>query len=358
MMLPNSISHSPNANGTQTMPRILILFLLVAGLGACHPAYPTGADELKSSPGGPLTVRFFGVSTILLDDGNTAIMTDRFFSRPAAGKLLFGRIAPDKDRIADGLARGDVAKLSAVFTVHSHFDHAMDAPRVARQKHALLIGSRSTANIALGEGFPERCFRLIDGNRQRFAIGGFDVTVFRSLHSIGVPGGEASEGTIDAPLHPPVAYTDYKEGDSYSFLIDNGGFRIIIHASSYYIPGMYDGIEADVVFLGIATLGKKSKEFVSKYWREVVTNTKAKLVVPIHWDDFSVALDDRPLRPSPYPVEDFPWAMEMLRALAGKDDVAIRFMPLYVPVDIEAAPGLPPRARPAPRPEPMPSSCP
>jgi len=34
MMLPNSISHNPNANGTQTMPRILILFLLVAGLGA------------------------------------------------------------------------------------------------------------------------------------------------------------------------------------------------------------------------------------------------------------------------------------------------------------------------------------
>ena len=103
MMLPNSISRSLNANGTQTMLHILILFLLVVGLGACHPVYPTGADELKSSPGGPLMARFFGVSTILLDDGNTAIMTDGFFSRPAAGKLLFGRIAPDKDRIADGL---------------------------------------------------------------------------------------------------------------------------------------------------------------------------------------------------------------------------------------------------------------
>ena len=88
MRLPNSISRRSNANGTQTMPHILILFLLVAGVGACHPAYPTVADdELKPSPGGPLTARFFGVSTILLDDGKSAIMTDGFFSRPAAGKL-------------------------------------------------------------------------------------------------------------------------------------------------------------------------------------------------------------------------------------------------------------------------------
>ena len=180
---------------------------------------------------------------------------------------------------------------------------------------------------------------------------------FESRHSLGVPGGEAAEGTINAPLRPPVAYTDYKEGGTYSFLIDHQGFRIIVHASSYFNPGMYDGIEADVVFLGIATLGKKSRDFVSRYWDEVVTRTKARLVVPIHWDDFTLALDDRPLRPAPYPLEDFPRAMDMLRSLAG-DRVAIRFMPLYAPVDIEAAAGPPLRARPKPRPAPAPSSCP
>ena len=95
--MPNSISRSLKANGMQTMRFILILFLLAASVSACHPAYPReGYDELKPSTGGPLTARFFGVSTILLSDGNTAIMTDGFFSRPGAGKLLFGKIAPDR----------------------------------------------------------------------------------------------------------------------------------------------------------------------------------------------------------------------------------------------------------------------
>ena len=335
-----------------------VLFLLAAGMAACHPAYPGGRDEeLKPSAGGEVTARFLGVSTILLSDGNTAIMTDGFFSRPSAGKLLFGKIAPDPARIDDALARGEVTKLSAVLTVHSHYDHAMDAPRVARRRNAVLVGSQSTANIARGEGFPESCLRLIDRNRETFAIGGFDITVFRSLHSLGVPGGEASSGSIEKPLHPPVTYTDYKEGGTFSFLIDHGGFRIIIHASSHFIEGMYDGVQADVVFLGIATLGKKDKEFVAKYWDAVVTKTGARLVIPIHWDDFSLALDDRPLRPAPFPLEDFPRAMDMLRSLAG-DRVAIRFMPLYAPVDIEAAAGPLPRGRPKPRPVPAPSSCP
>lgn len=335
-----------------------ILLLLAACMTACHPAYPGERDkELKPSAGGAVTARFFGVSTILLSDGNTAIMTDGFFSRPSAGKFLFGRIAPDSTRIRDGLASGEVTALSAVLTVHSHYDHAMDAPSVARRSNAVLVGSQSTANIARGEGFPESCIRVIDRNRETFAIGGFDVTVFRSLHSTGVPGGDASSGSIDKPLTPPVAYTDYKEGGTFSFLIDHGGFRMIIHASTNYIERMYDGVQADVVFLGIATLGKKSKEFAAGYWDAVVKKTGARLVVPIHWDDFSRPLDDGPLRPAPYPLEDFPRAMDMLRSLAG-DRVAIRFMPLYAPVDIEAAAGPPPRPRPKPRPVPAPSSCP
>ena len=235
---------------------ILIFFLLIAGVSACHPAYPpTATEELKPSTGGKLTARFFGVSTILLSDGSTAVMTDGFFTRPPAGQLLFGKIAPDEGRVDDALKRGEVTSLSAVLTVHSHFDHAMDAARAARQKHALLIGSESTANIARGEGFPERCLRVIGLNRQTLAIGGFDITVFRSLHSLGVPEGEKAEGSIEAPLFPPVPYTDYKEGGPYSFLTDYGGFRIIIHASSYFIDVMSDGVQADVVFLGIATLG-------------------------------------------------------------------------------------------------------
>ena len=328
---------------------IPILFLLIGGVPACHPAYPTSVDEeLKPSTGGKLTARFFGVSTILLSDGSTAIMTDGFFTRPPVGQLLFGEISPDQGRIDDALKRGEVPNLSAVLTVHSHFDHAMDAARVARQKHALLIGSESTANIARGEGFPASCIHVISEDRQTLAVGGFDITVFRSLHSLGVPGGEKAAGSIEAPLSPPVPYTDYKEGGTYSFLIEHDGFRIIIHASSYFIEGMYEGVQADVVFLGIATLGKKTEGV-----REAVLGSRSGEDGCETRHSHSLgrfqppALDDRPLRPSPYPLEDFSRAMDMLRSLAADSDVALKFMPLFAPVDIEAAAGPAGAGRPA-----------
>jgi hypothetical protein len=53
----------------------------------------------------PLRVTFMGVTTILLDDGETAVMTDGFFSRPALKTLLLGNIKPDQTRITYALSK-------------------------------------------------------------------------------------------------------------------------------------------------------------------------------------------------------------------------------------------------------------
>ena len=42
-----------------------------------------------------MQVRFAGVSTLVFDDGETAVMTDGFFSRPRFSKVAFLKIAPD-----------------------------------------------------------------------------------------------------------------------------------------------------------------------------------------------------------------------------------------------------------------------
>ncbi|MCV7175166.1 hypothetical protein H7H98_05305, partial [Mycolicibacterium sphagni] len=48
---------------------------------------------------------WLGVSTLLIDDGTTAIMTDGFFSRPSLARIGLGRIAPSKARV-DGCLPG------------------------------------------------------------------------------------------------------------------------------------------------------------------------------------------------------------------------------------------------------------
>ena len=301
-----------------------------------HPSLaPYASLELPSTPPAPgrLIARFLGVATVLLDDGETAIMTDGFFSRPGKWRLLTGKIAPDNTRIDAALRRANVSRLAAVLVAHSHHDHAMDSAAVARRTGALLIGSESTANIGRGEGFPEASIRVVSGG-ESFSLGRFKITVVKSPHSPGM----LFAGEIGAPLHAPANASDYREGGNYSYLVEHDGRGILVHASTNVSPGIFKGVRADIVFLGIAVLGKQSDQFADDYWREVVRTTGAKLVIPIHWDDFTLPLD-QPLKPMPPLMDKFDRSLQTVQRLAQTDQVAVRLMPLFEPVDMLGAAG-------------------
>ena len=112
-------------------------------------------------PAGAVTVRFTGTSTLLFSDGETSWMVDGWFSRPGPFSLLFGKVGPDLAAIGQGLAANEVSTLAAVFAMHSHYDHAMDSPEVARRTGAVLLGSESTANIGRGWGLPESQIQVV-----------------------------------------------------------------------------------------------------------------------------------------------------------------------------------------------------
>ena len=115
-----------------------------AGLFAVPPA---AADA-------PLSVTWLGGSTLLIDDGESAVLTDGFFSRPGLARVGLGRIAPSAARIDGCLARAGVRRLAAVLPVHTHYDHALDSAVVAERTGATLIGGESAANVGRGRGLP------------------------------------------------------------------------------------------------------------------------------------------------------------------------------------------------------------
>ena len=294
---------------------------------------PSASREVRSADaqGAPLRVTFMGVSTLLFNDGENAIMTDGFFSRPSPQALL-RTLKPNQERITDALSNAGVTKLAAVMTAHSHFDHAMDAPQVARRTDALLIGSRSTANIARCMNFPDDRIRVIGGG-ETFTFGRFKITVIRSRHS---PGSRLSNQLMGEIEKCPSRVQDYKEGGSYSYLIEHQGrrvFRLLVHASANYIPGFLRDVQADVIFLGVGRLGKQSDSFAQRYWQEVVLATRAKVIIPIHWDNFTRPLD-KPLRRMPRPFDNVKGGMEIIERRARKDDVTVRTLSLFEPVDV------------------------
>ena len=284
-----------------------------------------------------MKVTFLGVSTLLFDDGETAILTDGFFTRPGKLRTLIWKIAPKPKVIARCLERAKVRNLKAVIVLHSHYDHAFDAPVVARQTGAQLIGSESTANIARGYGLPEQQITVIkDG--QSIPFGRFNIIPIPSVHSpltllthIHIHR-VLLKGDITRPLQPPAWWTDYKEGGCYAMHIEHDGRSMLVQGSGGFKRDTFSGVHAEVVFLGIGTLGKLDEDYRGEYWRQTVSMVGAKRVIPIHWDDFFRSLD-RPLVPMSRSVDDFDKTMEFLRERGRQEQVEVKLLREWVETD-------------------------
>ena len=283
--------------------RLLVVFLLFALTGGAGTAawmsfHRPGLEEYAahryvSPPAGEraLTATWLGTTAVLLSDGEHSLMVDPFFTRPEGWlRLMTNRqIAPDEEIIARGLSKVRLANLAAVLVSHSHYDHAMDAAVVARLSGAVLAGSESTANIGRGGGLPDAQIRVIKNN-EPMTFGSFTVTFIPSRHA-GATGGRPT-GDITAPLKSPARYLDYKQGGTYSILVEHALGAVLLHGSAGFVSGALKGRKADVVFLGIAL-----REDLGAYLVETVDEVGAQRVIPTHWDDFTRSLN-KPLIPN------------------------------------------------------------
>ena len=290
-------------------------------------AFPeTGADMALADPS-RLRVTFLGTTTLLFDDGESAFLTDGFFSRPPFHQVVLSPLTPDRERIQAVLERLGLSDLDAVIPLHAHFDHAMDAPSVAELTNARVIGSESVTNIARGHPLPERQIqRIEDGETLR--IGRFRLTFIESLHAPG----DRAPGVITAPVETPAHATLYRTGTVYSLLVEHEGRRVLVHSSAGFLQGKLAGQQADVVYLGIGDLGPQGEDYHQAYWNEVVAAVGARRVVLTHWDNLFEPLADA-LQPAPRLYQHHTPAMVSLYALKQRDGVDLRLPRVFVAAD-------------------------
>jgi L-ascorbate metabolism protein UlaG (beta-lactamase superfamily) len=285
---------------------------------------------IAAAQAGELRVRFAGVSTLVFDDGETAWMTDGFFSRPPALRTLFSTIGPDAARVDEGLRRLGVKQLAAVVPLHSHYDHAMDSPLVAQRTGAVLIGGTSTLQIGRGAGLADAQMRAVKGG-DTVQLGKFTLRFIASRHSPTPYSSGEQEAQLTEPLVPPQRVFRWPEGDVWSLVVSHASGRsVLVQGSAGIVPGALAGVRADTVFLGTGTLGKKDEAYRQAYWAETVKLTGARRVVPIHWDDFTLPLD-QPLQATPHLVDDFGVVMADLQQRGRHDGVEVRLPPLFEP---------------------------
>ena len=257
------------------------------------PPYPTIAPTLDA-----VTVTWFGVSTLLFDDGEQQILIDGFFSRPSLADSVLGRpIASDASRINYVLDEYRMGRLAAIIPAHSHYDHAMDIGAIANRSSASILGSETSAQIARGAGVPEDQI-IVAEDGAKYEFGRFTVTMLESTHApIGWGGSVPFAGTLDEPLETPAPISAWREGKSYTIVIAHPHGTTIVQASGGYSYRALDGVRADVVMLGVALLEGLGRDYMEGYWRTLVTTTGATHVIPVHFDDYTQPFGEIRLMP-------------------------------------------------------------
>jgi len=240
-----------------------------------------------------VTATWLGVTTLLFDDGETQILIDGFFSRPTLlDSVLRRAVTNDAATVNYALHEFGMRRLAAIIPVHSHYDHAMDVGAIANRTSASVLGSESTANIARGAGVPPDQIVIAD-SEQVYSFGNFKVRLLRSRHApIGWGGDAPLPGTIDEPLTPPQPIGAWREGGSFSIVIEHPQGTTLVQGSSGYVEGALEKVSADVVMLGIGGLTTLDEKHAEQLWLETVTSTGADRIYPIHFDDLTRPFGD------------------------------------------------------------------
>ena len=316
---------------------VVVAALLLAGaatlvvLANLRPSLAPYQDLVRVRPGGTpsgFTVKFLGVSTLLFDDGETAFLTDGFFSRPGKLRTAFGTVEPDAGAIDRALERAGVRRLAAVIPLHSHFDHALDAPFVAQRTGALLVGSASSANIARGQHLAEDRILVVQPGHE-LRLGEFTIRFIASAHA---PSPAAYKGEITEPLAVPASARAFLEGGCYTLLVTRGDRSVLVQGSAGMVEGALRGVHADVVYLGIGLLGRQDASFRERYWNAFVRDTGAQRVIAIHWDDFWRPLDE-PLVALPRLADNVDTTMDFLVERAYRERVDLELPQPWLAAD-------------------------
>jgi L-ascorbate metabolism protein UlaG (beta-lactamase superfamily) len=245
------------------------------------------ADQLALAgpllpPGVELT--WIGTAGFRLAYQGVVVWIDPYVTRLSMGALLRRRVVPANDA---ELARW-IDGADAVLVGHTHFDHALDVPAIARRFGCRVYGGSSLRDLMGLHGLAAQAEIVVP--HRSYEVGPFRFHFVPSVHSklilgLGVP--YAGELTCEHVDHlTPQAY---KCGQVFGVCIEVAGARIYHQGSADLLEDEIRDREVDVFLCGIS-----GRRFTKNYVSRIVKALGPARIVPTHYDDFFRPLDAAP----------------------------------------------------------------
>ena len=247
---------------------------------------------------------YLGTAGWQISDGRTTLLVDPYLSRlqmtspnddvlPGDTRRKFTRAdlaEPDAATIDAHIQRADF-----ILITHTHPDHALDVPYIARKTGATVIGTESARNLGRAYGIPGDKLIVARGGDD-LEFDGWSVRVIPSLHGIlrrapflqREPSAPPTPAIIPIDVVAPLRLDQFAEGGTLAYLIRIGERQILVFGSMNYIEREVEGLRPDVALIGAMPERREIHDYTSRLLKAIGF---PRMVLPTHWDRFNVTYD-------------------------------------------------------------------
>ena len=227
-----------------------------------------------------LELTWLGVAGYRLGYEGHALYIDPYVSRVPFRAMLTKRPALPDAALHERVFGSERSRVAGILVGHTHFDHAIDVPALARRWDTRVYGSSSLRRLMALHGLADRAVEVTP--LQELALGPFVVTFFPSLHSKLLLGYRVpADGELSCEHLDGLTPSAYRCGDIFGIRIRVGGTVLYHQGSANLIDELVPRGGVDIFLAGIA-----GRSFTRDYWARILPRLEPTVVVASHFDDF------------------------------------------------------------------------
>jgi L-ascorbate metabolism protein UlaG (beta-lactamase superfamily) len=248
------------------------------------------SERALVGPGkGSVRVRWLGTAGFEIEHDGWVVLIDPYFSRPSLGQCFSGALVPDV-----ALIRRHLGRVDAIVCSHTHFDHVLDVPTIARLTGARVFGSRSATLLCRAGNVHESQLSDVESGITKAEVGPFALEFVRSAHSPLLLGRIPFPGDIADCDDLPLTVSRYRCGAVFGTLLEVAG-RSVYHVGSANLDDAARPRRREIDLALLCAAGWATTE---RFAERLMRNVSPGAIALSHWDNFFRPLD-HPATPLP-----------------------------------------------------------